>query len=206
MEWCHKERLADMLRYVLPAVLCFASSLLGSAVTIAVLHSREPEPVLIAEPLALPATLSTKQLLLTDLAGNVRMRLQGEAGTENDPGHMVMYDDRGAPRLRIGFDPDGEPFLTMQNTDLPNPDHKRITLAVNDSTARLDVGHGQLTEIVLLSSPAAEPPASVVRVQGRNGSDASLYTDPYGHATIEVKDLTTATIFRMPGWKPLLPR
>lgn len=195
-----------MLRYALPVILCFTSSLLGSVVTVAVMQPKEPSLSIPAESIPLPDTLVAKELLLTNLSGDIRMRLQGDTGEGADAGHIVMYDDRGAPRLRAGFDSEGAPFVTLQNTDLPNPDHKRITLAVNDSTARLDVGHGQLTEIVMQSGPAAEPPASVVRVQGRNGSDASLYTDPYGHATIEVTDLTTASIFRAPEWKPLLPR
>jgi len=193
-----------MFRFALPAVLCFVSSLLGSAVTVAVMRATESDPLIPAEAIPIPDTLVAKELVLTDISGKVRMRLQGDPGAY--AGHLVMYDDGGAPRMRAGFDAEGSPFLMLQNTDLPNPDHKRITLAVSESTARLDVGHGQLTEIVLQSGPAAEPPASVVRVQGRNGSDASLYTDPYGHATIEVKDLTTATVFRAPEWKPLLPR
>ncbi len=195
-----------MLRYVLPALLCFMSSLLGSAITLLAVHRYAPPPVISAESIPIPDTLMAKQIVLTDLAGNVHLRLQGDPGEGADAGHIVMYDERGTPRLRAGFDADKQPFVTLQNSDLPNPDHKRITLAVSESTARLDIGHGQLTEVVLQSGPASQPPASVVRVQGRNGSDASLYTDPYGHATIEVKDLTTASIFRVPGWKPLLPR
>ena len=49
------------------------------------------------------------------------------------------------------------------------------------------------------------PPANLIEVNARNGSTAALLTDVFGHATVEVTDLTTKTIFRTPEEKPLLP-
>jgi len=194
-----------MFRYALLILLCFASSVLGSAITIAAMRTEAPPPPAAPEPTNTDV-LVAKSIALTDETGAVRLRLQGSPIPGPDGGLVVFYDESGMPRLRAGVDVKSGAFVTLQNTGLPNPDHKRITLAVNHTTARVDVGHGELSEIVLLSGPPGQPPASLVGVLGRNGSEASLYTDPYGHATIEVKDLTTAAIFRMPEWKPLLPK
>ncbi len=195
-----------MIRHALLALLCFASSLLGSAVTLAVMRAEAP-PAPIAQEESNSDILVAKAITLTDANGAVRVRLQGDPAAQGLAGGLIVfYDEAGVPRLRAGLDAKDGAFVTLQNSDLPNPDHKRISLAVDDATARVDIGHGQLSEIVLVSAPPGVPPASFVGVLGRNGSEAALYTDPYGHATIEVKDLTTASIFRMPEWKPLLPR
>ncbi len=192
-----------MLRYLMLALLCFVSSLAGSLVTVAAMR---PAPQLPPAPAEKESLLVAKAIVLTDDSGAVRVRIQGNpAATGPDAGLILFYDGAGVPRLRAGIDTKGGPYVTLQNTELPNPDHKRITLAVSDDTARVDIGHGELSEIVLQSAPPGAPPASVVRVLGRNGSDASLFTDPFGHATLEVKDLTTASIFRKPETKPLLP-
>ncbi len=195
-----------MFRYALLILLCFASSVLGSAVTIALTRAEAPTVPAPPEP-ANTGVLVAKAITLIDDTGAVRVRIQGNPAAQGPNGGLiVLYDDAGAPRLRAGVDAKNGVFVTLQNTEIPNPDHKRISLAVDDSTARVDIGHGELSEIVLLSAPPGAPPASLVGVLGRNGSEASLYTDPYGHATIEVKDLTTKSIFRMPEWKPLLPK
>jgi hypothetical protein len=192
-----------MLRYSLLALLCFVSSLAGSLVTVAVMRPAPHEPPAPAKDESL---LVAKALVLTDDSGAIRVRLQGDPAAPGlDGGLLVFYDGAGVPRLRAGLDTKGGPFVTLQNTELPNPDHKRITLAVTNDTARADIGHGQLSEIVFQSTPQGEPPSSVVSVLGRDGSEASLYTDPFGHATIEVKDLTTTSIFRQPELRPVLP-
>lgn len=195
-----------MFRYALLILLCFTSSVLGSTVTIAVMRAEAPPaPAAPEEPNN--GDLFAKSISLTDGNGAVRVRLNGDPAAQGKNGNLIVfYDSGGAPVLRAGLGAKGGAFVTLQNSDLPNPDHKRVSLAVDDTTARVDIGHGGLSEIVLLSAPPGAPPASLIGVLGRNGSEAALYTDPYGHATIEVKDLTTASIFRMPEWKPLLPK
>jgi len=196
-----------MFRSALLVLLCFASSVLGSAVTVAVMRAQPPAKAPTPQPEPDRDHLVAKSIALTDVNGAVRVRLQGDPAEPGAKGGLIVfYTDAGVPLLRAGLGAKGGPFVTLQNSELPNPEHKRISLSVEDSSARVDVGHGELSEIVLLSSPQGAPPTSLVGVLGRNGSEATLYTDPYGHATIEVKDLTTASIFRVPEWKPLLPK
>jgi hypothetical protein len=187
-----------MFRFALLALLCFASSLLGSAVTVLVLAPRDH-----AGPSA-PGYLAVHELVLTDASGRTRMRLQGETFAGAPGGQIVFYDDRDVPRMELAME-GGGPVITLRSSQLPDPDHRRIRIAVDQTTARIDAGHGELEEIVIKSGPPTEPPAHLIQVRGRNGSTAGLFTDPYGHATVEVTDLTTKSVFRAPEARPLLP-
>lgn len=187
-----------MLRYVTMALLCFASSLLGSAFTILLLSPNAPES---GPP---PGLVVAREILLTDNAGRTRVRLQGETFAGATGGQIAFYDDRDVMRMKLAMYTSG-PSIELQSSELPNPDHKRVRIAVDEGTARIDLGHGELEEVVLRSSPMTDPPANVVEVHARNGSVAALFTDVFGHATAEVTDLTTKSIFRAPQEKPLLP-
>jgi hypothetical protein len=187
-----------MLRIGLLTLLCFVSSLLGSAVTVFVMSPAE-------EPSARPSGyLVAKEIVLTDAAGRSRVRLQGEAFAGAPGGQIVFYDDRDVPRMQLAMETRG-PVVTLRSSELPDPDHKRIRIAVDGATARIDVGHGELEELVIKSGPPTDVPANELRVVSRNGSTAGLFTDRFGHATLEVTDLTTATVFRVPEEGPLLP-
>ncbi len=191
-----------MLRYAGLVLLCFMSSVLGSAVTLLAAGPRADEAGMEASG----RTLVAQEIVLKDPSGTVRARLRAENSADGAaPGQLVLYDEHGASRLRAGAGAAGETYLVMANSSLPNPDHKRILLAVNASTARLEMGHGDLKEVTLQSAPPSSPPANLVRVRARNGSEAALYTDAYGHATAEVTDLTMTPIFRTPEWRPVLP-
>ncbi len=195
-----------MLRIALVCLLCFASSVLGSAVTLLALAPEEAAPAPAAEPQPEPdrGILSAHELVLTDPSGRARIRLQGETHAGAPGGQIVLYDDRDVPRMKLAMDQTG-PVITLVSSELPDPDHKRIRIAVDERTARIDVGHGQLDEVVIKSGMQTDPPANLVQVYGRNGSTAGLFTDVFGHATAEVTDLTTQTVFRAPEAKPLLP-
>ena len=187
-----------MLRIALICLLCFVSSLMGSAVTVMVLARADNE----AQPA--PGYLTAHEIVLTDSAGRTRMRLQGETHAGAPGGGIVLYDDVDVPRLRLAMEPEG-PVITLTSSQLPDPDHKRIRIAVEGHTARMDVGHGELEEIVLKSGMQTDPPANLVQVNARNGSLVRMFTDNFGHATLHVTDPTTRTVLRVPEERPLLP-
>lgn len=204
LECGFNERFARMLRIALICLLCFASSLLGSAVTVLVLTRTTPAPAAEPEPEPDRGTITAHEIVLTNQAGRTRVRLQGETHAGAPGGQIVLYDDVDVPRMTLAMRAEG-PEITMLSSELPDPDHKRIRIAVDGRTARIDVGHGELEEIVLKSGMQTDPPANVIEVNARNGSTAALLTDTFGHATLEVTDLTTKSIFRSPEAKPLLP-
>lgn len=187
-----------MSRYLGVALLCFVSSLLGSAITLVAARAMDKD----REPPA--SRIVARELVLEDSAGRERLRLQGEPGSE-EAAQLVVYDENHTPRIRIAAAQDGGAYVSLMNSELPNPDHKRILLGVDATTARMEMGHGELTEIELRSGPPTAPPRNLIQVLARNGSQAAMYTDQYGHATIEVKDPATASLFRVPETKPLLP-
>jgi hypothetical protein len=157
-----------------------------------------------APPGESPAYIAAQEIVLTDAAGRTRIRLQGETHAGAPGGQIVMYDEVDVPRMRLAMGADG-PEITLTTSELPDPDHKRIRLAIDGRTARIDVGHGDLQEIVIKSGMQTDPPANLVQVNGRNGSTSAMFTDVFGHATLEVTDLTTRSVLRAPEQKPLLP-
>lgn len=187
-----------MIRVSLIALLCFVSSLLGSVVTVVAMSPGHEEA-------AAPAGyLTAHEIVLTDASGRTRLRLQGETFAGAPGGQVVFYDERDTPRMKLAMEASG-PAITLVSSDLPDPDHKRVRIAVDERTARIDLGHGELDEVVLKSGMQTDPPASAIEVRGRNGSAAGLFTDVFGHATLEITDLTTKPVFRVPDAKPLLP-
>lgn len=190
-----------MIRYAGVIFLCFVSSLFGSAVTLLVAGETGGD-----EAAAPERTIIAREVVLEDEAGNVRVRLRGDAEDEDKaPGQVVIYDAHGAARMWAGVSDAGNPEMTLANSDRPNPDHKRIRLAVDASMAQIEMGHGDLDEIALRSARPSDTPANAIRLHARNGSEAAFYVDAYGHATAEVKDAATETIFRVPEWRPVLP-
>jgi len=187
-----------MLRTIFVVVLCFLSSLLGSLVTVWVMSPPEEEPA------AAPGYLAAHELVLTDARGRTRVRLQGESFAGAPGGQIVFYDEKDVPRITLALDATG-PTILLQSSELPDPDHKRVRLGVEEGIARVDIGHGELEEVVLKSGPATDPPANAVEIHARNGSMVSMFTDVFSHATFEVTDLTTKSLFRVPDEKPLLP-
>jgi hypothetical protein len=187
-----------MIRIALIVLLCFFSSLLGSVVTVMTMSPRDDGSG------QAPGYLTAHEIVLTDARGGTRVRLQGEAFAGAPGGQVVFYDERDLPRMKLAMDSSG-PVISLESSALPDPDHKRIRIAVDDRTARIDLGHGELEEVVVKSGPPTDPPANAIEVQARNGSTAGIFTDVFGHATLEVTDLTTATVFRAPDAKPLLP-
>jgi hypothetical protein len=173
---------------------------LGSAVTILVLSPDAPAP----KREAGTGIIAAHEIVLTDPSGRTRVRLQGETHAGAPGGQIVLYDDFDVPRMKLSMREEG-PEITMVSSELPDPDHKRIRIAVDRRTARIDMGHGELEEIVIKSGMQTDPPANLIGVNARNGSTAGLFTDVFGHATVEVTDLTTRSVFRAPEAKPLLP-
>jgi len=191
------------MRYLGLAFVCFCASLLGSAVTIAISGGPEHGSGTARDA---AQTITARELVLTDGSGKVRVRLRAN-GTEDGihPGQIVMYDDAGVARWRAGIHDAFGSFLAIENTPLPNPDHKQILLAANDVRATLNIGHGTLDEIVVQSGPPNATPTNSITLRGRNTSEASIFSDPFGHATIEVRDPTKTSVFRAPEARPLLP-
>lgn len=187
-----------MLRIAWMALLCFASSLLGSAVTVWITSPRADQP----QPA--PGYLTAHELALTDAQGRTRVHLQGETFAGAPGGQIVFYDEQNTPRMKLAMEAAG-PVITLTSSELPDPDHKRVQIAVQNGAARIDVGHGELEEVVIKSGRQTDPPSNAVELHARNGSAAAIFTDAFGHATLEVTDLTTKTVFRAPEERPLLP-
>ena len=192
-----------MKRYVILAFLCFASSLLGSAVTVALL----PEPVVEVEQAewTVPDVLELRKLVLVDSEGKARMELAAHlTDSENGVAMIALYDGNGTRKMAAGIDGRGGPYLILENSELPNPDHKRIALTVGDMTATLKLGHGEIAEIELQSARPADTSENRIQLRARNSSTAAFFVDDYGRATLEVKDNTTSSLFRVPESKDLI--
>ena len=190
-----------MKRYLSLAILCFASSLLGSLVTVAFL----PEPIVDVEQAkawTMPDVLELKKLVLVDSKGKVRMELAAHiTESENGVAMIALYDGDGIRKMAAGINERGDPYLILENSELPNPDHKRIALSVGETTATLKLGHGEIDEIELRSARPADTSENRIRLHARNSSTAAFFVDDYGRATLEVKDNTTTSLFRVPERK-----
>ena len=191
-----------MKRYFFLALLCFASSLLGSAVTVAYL----PEPAAEVEQpeWTLPEVLQVRKVVLVDPGGRTWMVLAAAATDADASATIALYDANGIRKLAAGIDEKGDPYLTLENSELPNPDHKGIALRVDESTAVLKLGHGAISEIELRSARPADTSGNRIQLRARNSSTVAFYVDDYGHATLEVKDNTTTSLFRVPEWQELI--
>lgn len=192
-----------MKRYVFLAFLCFASSLLGSAVTVAFL----PEPALEVKQAewTLPDVLELRKLVLVDSNGKARMELAAHmTNSQNGAAMIALYDGNGIRKMAVGIDEREGPYLILENSALPNPNHKRIALSVGDTTATLKLGHGEIDEIELQSARPADTSQNRVQLRARNSSIVAFFVDDYGRATLEVKDNTTASLFRVPDRKELI--
>ena len=186
-----------MKRYVFLALLCFASSILGSAVTVVFL----PEPAVEVgqDEWILPDVLEVRKLVLVDEKGKTRMELAANLTNSEDAAAMIsLYDGNGIRKMAAGIDERGAPYLTLENSELPNPGHKRIALSVSETAAALKLGHGEISEIKLLSTRPADTSENKIQLRARNSSTAAFYVDDYGHATLEVKDNTTKSLIRIP--------
>ena len=192
-----------MKRYFFLAILCFTSSLLGSAVTVIFL----PEPPAEVEQAEweLPEVLQVRKVVLVDPGGRTRMVLAASTTDADAPATITLYDANGIRKLAAGIDKNGDPYLTLENSELPNPDHKRIALTIDESTATLKMGHGDFSEIELRSARPSETTENRIQLRARNSSSAAFYVDGYGHATLEVIDKTTKSILRVPEWRELIP-
>lgn len=191
-----------MKRYVFLALLCFASSLLGSAVTVAFL----PEPAAEVEEAEwiLPEVLELRKLVLVDESGKIRMELAANLTNSQDGTAMIaLYDGSGIRKMAAGIDERSGPFLILENSELPNPGHKRILLSVGDTTAALKLGHGEIGEIELRSARPADTSENRIQLRARNSSTVAFYVDDYGQATLEVKDNATNSLIRVPERKGL---
>lgn len=191
-----------MKRYVFLALLCFASSLLGSAVTVAFL----PEPAAEVEEAEwiLPEVLELRKLVLVDESGKIRMELAANLTNSQDGTAMIaLYDGSGIRKMAAGIDERSGPFLILENSELPNPGHKRILLSVGDTTAALELGHGEIGEIELRSARPADTSENRIQLRARNSSTVAFYVDDYGQATLEVKDNATNSLIRVPERKEL---
>lgn len=191
-----------MKRYLLLTLLCFASSLLGSAVTVAYLPG-PPAEVQQAEweP---PDILQVQKVVLVDPGGRTRMVLAAAATDADAPVTISLYDANGVRKLAAGIDEKGTPYLTLENAELPNPDHKRIALTVDDLAATITLGHGEISEIELRSARPSDTSGNRIQLRARNSSTVAFYVDDYGHATLDVKDNTTKSLFRVPEWQELI--
>ena len=192
-----------MKRYVFLALLCFASSLLGSAVTVAFLP--QPAAEVEQDEWILPDVLELRKLVLVDEKGRIRMELAANLTHSQDGTAMItLYDGDGIRKMAAGIDERGGPYLTLENSELPNPGHKRISLSVGETTAALKLGHGEIDEIELRSARPADTSENRIQLRARNSSTAAFYVDDYGHATLEVKDNTTKSLIRIPDRKELI--
>ena len=127
------------------------------------------------------------------------------AATDADASATIaLYDANGIRKLAAGIDEKGNPYLTLENSELPNPGHKWIALRVDESTAVLKLGHGEISEIELRSARPADTSGNRIQLRARNSSTVAFYVDDYGHATLEVKDNTTTSLFRVPEWQELI--
>ncbi len=191
-----------MKRYALLTLLCFASSLLGSAVTVAYLP--EPPAEVKQAKWEPPNVLQVQKLVLVDSGGRTRMVLAAAATDADAPATIALYDANGVSKFAAGIDEKGVPYLTLENAELPNPDHKRISLTVDDSAAILRLGHGEVSEIEIQSARPSDTSGNRIQLRARNSSTAAFYVDDYGHATLDVKDNTTTSLFRVPEWQELI--
>ena len=132
------------------------------------------------------------------------MVLAANTADADAPATIALYDANGIRKLAAGIDEKGDPYLTLENSELPNPQHKRIALTVDDSTAAIKLGHGEVGEIELQSTRPAETSENRIQLRARNSSTAAFYVDDYGHATLEVIDNTTRSLIRVPEWQDLI--
>lgn len=189
-----------MKRIVFLAFLCFASSLLGSAVTVAFLPG--PATELERAEWALPDVLELRKLVLVDSEGRARMELAAHlTNSKNGAAMIALYDENGIRKMAAGIDEGGGPYLILENSELPNPNHKRIALSVGEMTATLKLGHGEFDEIELQSSRPADTSENRIQLRARNSSAVAFFVDDFGRATLEVKDNTTTSLLRVPDRK-----
>ena len=88
-----------MKRYFFLAILCFASSLLGSAVTVIFLP--EPPAEVDQAEWELPEVLQVRKVVLIDPGGRTRMVLAANAIDADAPATITLYDANGIRKLLI---------------------------------------------------------------------------------------------------------
>lgn len=204
-----------MKQAVLLTIMCFASSLLGSVVTVAIWpdapeesESVEVEANLETEAPAptVPTEITVRKIVFVDARGQTRMVLAALNPEDQESMHEItIYDSRGTPKLVAGLDDKEFPYIELSNSSLPGPDHKRVALSVDARGATVELGHGEVEEILLRSALPTDTTENQIRLRGRNSSSTTMYLNEYGHATIEVKDFTDRSVMRVPQWQPLFP-
>lgn len=196
--------LGGMRRYFLLALLCFGSSLLGSVVTVTFfiesVDEGDPDEVLVVDE------LRAGRVVLVDSKGRTRLVLAANPAGPDDVMDMIgLYDVNGVRKLAAGMSGRGYPFLMLENSELPSPEHKRITLTVEETVATLKLGHGEISEIELQSARPADSIENRIQLRARNSSSVSLYVDVFGHATLEVEDNAANSVVRIPVQRELIP-
>lgn len=196
--------LGGMRRYLLLALLCFGSSLLGSAVTVGFFIESGNEGDLDA---ALTVDeLRAGRVVLVDSEGRTRLVLAANPVGPDDVMNMIgLYDVNGIRKLSAGMNGRGYPFLMLENSELPSPEHKRIELKVEETVATLRLGHGDISEIELQSARPADSIENRIQLRARNSSRASFYVDDFGHATFEIEDNAANSVVRIPVQRDLVP-
>ena len=189
-----------MKQYVFLALLCFASSLLGSAATVAFLpESPAPEiPSAETQEFTLPTELQLTKLVIIDAKGEPRIELAANLIPGETGPALAFYDSFGVRKMTAGILATEQPQLTMENSLLPDPEHKRIALTLTDTQARLELGHGEVSEIVLQSARPADTSENRIELRARNSSTAAVYVDDFGRATVEITDAATKSVLRVP--------
>lgn len=189
-----------MRQNLLLALLCFASSLLGSAVTVGFFVGGDDEESGAAK------VLRASRLVLVDSEGRVRLVLAANSPDSSEMLEMIsLFDTNGVRKLAAGIEGGRHPFLVLENSEISNPEHKRITLRVEETTATLSLGHRDIREIELQSASPSDSLASRIELRARNSSSTAFYVDEFGHATFEVQDNGTGSIIRIPALGELVP-
>ncbi len=189
-----------MRQNLLLALLCFGSSLLGSAVTIGFFLGGEDEE------LGAVKVLRAGRLVLVDSEGRARLVLAANSADSDEVLEMIsLFDVNGVRKLAAGIQGGRHPFLVLENSEVPNPEHKRITLSVKETTATLSLGHRDIREIEIQSASPSDSVASRIELRARNSSSTAFYVDEFGHATFEVNDNGTGSIVRIPVQGELVP-
>ncbi len=189
-----------MRQNLLLALLCFGSSMLGSAVTVGFFVGGQDEDS------GASKVLRAGRLVLVDSEGRARLVLAENSADSDEVLEMIsLYDTNGVRKLAVGIEGGLHPFLVLENSEVPGPEHKRIELRVEDTTATLSLGHRDIREIELQSASPADSVASRIELRARNSSSTAFYVDEFGHATFEVRDNGTGSIVRIPVQGELVP-
>lgn len=104
------------------ALSIVASSLISALVTLVVTGLVIPHP---AEAQSAQAIVTAQRFVLQDAGGKTR----AELGVDAADGYigLILVDANGARRLRTTLDPDGNPSVTLHDTDFT----RRVAMAAN---------------------------------------------------------------------------